>query len=162
MAQPPRQAYGDATILTAVDFLAPFDLMKFTLTYMGELRAAGNNSTRAAEKWEIRKALRPQLAELWATHPVLQGLGLSAEAQIRASFWGAVWTTGLPDIGYDHNKYRDAEIDVQLKLDQNRRTTLKLLEPIRVDDSTFLPLVRQSLALSCDLDIMFIDRKSVV
>lgn len=45
------------------------NLMKFTLTYEGELR-----SNDARRKWEIRKHFHPQLAELWRVSPALQQL----------------------------------------------------------------------------------------
>ena len=60
--------------IAAVDLVAPFDLMKFTLTYDGELPSAGNRNHRVREKWDIRKYLHPQILELWQTHPVLKKL----------------------------------------------------------------------------------------
>jgi hypothetical protein len=43
-------------------------VMKFTLTYDGELRANG----RAQHKQEIRRQLSPQIEELWKVSPALQ------------------------------------------------------------------------------------------
>jgi hypothetical protein len=53
--------------------------MRFTLTYDGPLKASGNKP-RPEDKWEIRRALAPQLAHLWQVHPVLKGLGKQAFA----------------------------------------------------------------------------------
>src|SRR4051812_42107218 len=52
----------------------PITIMKFTLTYEGELNAASARKTRLAEKWDIRRRLHPQLAELWQVNPVLKSL----------------------------------------------------------------------------------------
>lgn len=46
--------------------------MKFTLTYDGELPSATSSNTRTKEKWEIRKTLHPQLAELWESSSILK------------------------------------------------------------------------------------------
>jgi len=43
-------------------------IMKFTLTYDGELRSNG----RPKHKWRIRNQISPQLNELWEMNPVLQ------------------------------------------------------------------------------------------
>lgn len=45
-------------------------LMKFALTFDGELRANGNIKA----KWNIRKEFHPQLAELWRLHPATQAI----------------------------------------------------------------------------------------
>jgi hypothetical protein len=57
--------------IAALNLATPFEIMRFTLTYAGPLPAAGNKSTRAKEKWAIRRVLHPQLAVLWQTHPVV-------------------------------------------------------------------------------------------
>jgi hypothetical protein len=44
-------------------------LVKFTLTYDGDLPSTGNSSRKTAKKWEIRKYFHPQLEELWNVHP---------------------------------------------------------------------------------------------
>ena len=43
-------------------------IMKFTLTFEGDLPASGNKPKPDAV-WRIRKAIHPQLCELFATHP---------------------------------------------------------------------------------------------
>ena len=49
-------------------------LMKFTLTYDGELPSSGNGSKKLEKKWEIRKHFHPQLVELWNVKPALKQL----------------------------------------------------------------------------------------
>ena len=45
-------------------------IMKFRLTYTGELLSSSNNP-RHQNKMTIRRALHPQLTKLWETSPVL-------------------------------------------------------------------------------------------
>lgn len=47
--------------------------MEFHLFYEGRLPAAGSGSRRAKEKQAVRRALHPQLRDLWETHPELRG-----------------------------------------------------------------------------------------
>ena len=49
--------------------------MEFRLVYQGNLPAAGGGggASRLNEKQAIRRALHPQLRELWQTHPALLG-----------------------------------------------------------------------------------------
>jgi hypothetical protein len=56
--------------------------MRFTLTYDGELRA----NAGPGRKWEIRKALSPQLEELWKIDPSLQDLELRRHVQIDSTW----------------------------------------------------------------------------
>jgi len=60
----------DKALLEAANIHAPFELMKFTLTYEGELKASGNKPKPSCV-WTIRRALHPQIADLFLTHPVL-------------------------------------------------------------------------------------------
>ncbi|MGH9615771.1 MAG: hypothetical protein ACRD28_03440, partial [Acidobacteriaceae bacterium] len=45
--------------------------VEFHLVYQGKLPAAGQSSTRAREKQDIRKVFHKQLAALWNTQPFL-------------------------------------------------------------------------------------------
>jgi hypothetical protein len=131
----------------------PFELMKFTLTYFGELHAAGNNSPRAKEKWDIRKALHPQLDELWQTHPVLKGFGLAAEGRVRID--------SHLRTGHDPSWRRPPEprVEVEMRMERNARTVNAIRKPINVGGFGFIPLVRHSLSLACDLDIIFMRKE---
>ena len=44
--------------------------MRFSLHYRSELKAAGNNNNRAAEKHELRRIFHPQLKDLWTRKPL--------------------------------------------------------------------------------------------
>jgi hypothetical protein len=94
--------------------------MKFRLTYQGELKAAGNNSNRSLEKWLLRKAFHPQLAELWQTHPIL----------------------------------REAQND-----EEKGEIKFPAYESIRVGGKRFIPLIRKSLSLACNLNITFLRKE---
>ena len=56
--------------------------MRFRLIYEGDLRAAGNNSQRAPDKWVLRNRFHSQLASLSITHPAMQGILLGASLPI--------------------------------------------------------------------------------
>ena len=55
----------------------PFNLMKFTLVYDGDLPSTGSKS-RPDEAGRIRNALHDQLADLWETHIVFRQLARTA------------------------------------------------------------------------------------
>src|SRR5256885_1508041 len=48
-------------------------VVKFTLTYDGPLPSSGGHPKNRA-KWNIRKAIHPQLKDLWENHPALQAV----------------------------------------------------------------------------------------
>ena len=50
--------------------------MEFHLVYQGKLPAAGQSSTRAREKHDIRKVFHKQLVSLWNTQPFLANFRL--------------------------------------------------------------------------------------
>jgi hypothetical protein len=62
--------------------------VKFTLTYDGLLPASANKPKNQA-KWDIRKALDPQLKDLWASHPALR------EIERDARYFPTTGQTGL-------------------------------------------------------------------
>ena len=68
--------------LAAFNAQTPIPIMKFTLTYDGELRASGNKP-KPEDKWAIRRQIAPQLAELWQVSPVLKNLEKQAPADDR-------------------------------------------------------------------------------
>lgn len=59
--------------MALLELAAPFTIMKFKLTFEGELPSSGN-SPKPADVWRIRNELHPQLADLWNTHPTLARL----------------------------------------------------------------------------------------
>jgi hypothetical protein len=112
--------------------------MRFRLTYDGPLKAAGS-STRAAEKWIIRRALHPQLAELWDVDPVLNGHALA-------------YTLELPKNISEVFKKRDTRPN-PVKQREMLRT------PIKIGEHNCIPLIRNSLSLTCGLDILFLRKE---
>jgi hypothetical protein len=131
--------------MALLNLAAPFEIMKFTLTFEGNLPAS-SNSSKPADIWRIRNELHPQLVDLWTSHPILKRLTATrvprdkAVVQVMASSALAAAismpvTTGA--IGL-----RQEEV-------------IELCPPIHHGNSGYLPLVRQSLGLACDLDILF-------
>lgn len=107
------------------------EIMRFRLTYDGELKAEGKDS-RGPEKWEIRNHISPQLAELWELHPALLG-----------KTFGYARVDGLP---------------AGTKLSHHLKERLRL--PVVVGGQEFIPLVRTSFALTCSLDILFLRKQT--
>jgi hypothetical protein len=119
--------------------------MKFTLTYQGELRA--NDDFR--RKWEIRNHFHPQLAELWRISPTLQ----------------RVWRQrSVPPDGWLRQETHHS-LDSALSEDSEHITMgrvepqIDLCAPIVVAGRRFRPLVRDSYALQCGLDITFLRKE---
>lgn len=75
-----RLSHGDASGVS---------LMKFTLTYDGELRS----NARPALKWDIRKSFNHQLKELWELNPALQELRDNPWAPLNMGFLQMSYTT---------------------------------------------------------------------
>jgi hypothetical protein len=122
-------------------------LMKLTLTFEGELPSTGNSPRKASEKkWIIRKAFHPQLAEACQVHPALRSvmehgtlIPLPGQVMILSQF--------------HHNDPMD-RVPARRSL-ENR----DLCSPIQVGERTFIPIVRESLALGCELKILFLRRE---
>jgi hypothetical protein len=113
--------------------------MKFTLTYDGELR-----SNKPKAKWGIRQQLSPQLAELWRVDPVL--LNLTRNRLIPA-------TDGFMTIDVHHTR------DGTRPAPQAPSNPIDLCEPVSKGGWTFIPLVRERLALHCALKITFLRKE---
>ncbi len=109
--------------------------MKFTLIFDQELPA--NGSPR--DKWRIRKALHPQLAELWREDPVLAQLAKSR-------------------VSYTVDQYLNERPDVRRESfgEQTEPGKLNYCAPIKVKGVSCIPLVRASLDLACTLNILFL------
>jgi hypothetical protein len=117
-------------------------LMKFTLTYEGELRS--NKGPK--EKWEIRKVFAPQLEELWRLDPAL--------VMLRKLPYVAA-TPGVP-IWEIHHSADDLLTEGG---PLNPEGWVNVCEPLEVGGRKFLPLVRESLALKCGLKIHFLRKE---
>lgn len=123
---------------------APFQIMKFTLNYRGELRASssGRGSSRLDDKWKIRRQIHPQLKELWESHHVLSRIGV--EAVIPSLDKGFMQT-------YVHHSVDEKPTDFG-------PDAVNLIGPMEVEGKSFIPLVREYMSLVCNLDILFLRR----
>lgn len=130
--------------IALLDLAAPFAIMKFTLHYEGELPASGNKS-KPEDVWRIRNELHPQLADLWTSHPTLSRL--NATKVPRDSRVVTFMATG--------GTARNMPVSLGgIQLGQNE--VEKVCTPIAHGNNGYIPLVRQSLGLACDLDIVFL------
>jgi len=125
--------------------------MKFELLFDGDLVSSGKKHKHVEEKWDIRRAIEPQLKELWESHPALSGIGLSSKPP-RISPW----------IAHDdfESAIREAaralETPHEIRIKAGYATAQRLRSPILVGGKQFLPLVRKDLELACKLDITFL------
>ena len=117
------------------------DVMRFRLVWQGPLVATGNKS-RPVEVAKIRHDLSSQFQNLWDTHNSLQVL--------REYCW--VRQPG------DTNLIMDPSAKTPRQLAEKRPNLgmINLCEPISVGNKTYTPLIRASLHLNCELDILFL------
>ena len=114
-------------------------LMKFTLTYEGELNG------RPVKKWEIRQYLHPQLVELWRVNPVLK---MAQRERI------------VPSKGpFHHIDQHHSFDDVRSVPYTQASETMDLCAPIERGGRKFMPLVRESFALNCGLKVTFLRKE---
>jgi hypothetical protein len=115
--------------------------MRFTLTYDGKLRADG----RPKHKWEIRQHISPQLKELWKVSPALQYLRKNKLVPLVPGFI-------IPVVHHTVDLTNDSERAA-------REGWLDVCGTIKVKGRSFLPLIRDSLALHCGLKILFLRKE---
>jgi hypothetical protein len=123
-------------------------LMKFTLTYDGPLSGSGNSSRKTTEKWSIRRHLEPQLKQLWGTHPALLQTKESGVVPIDREF----------TMSQRHHLHEER---VETKNVHNYPHTLDLCESIARGGIQFRPVVRNSLALVCSLNVLFMRQEAI-
>lgn len=120
-------------------------IMKFRLTYEGELRptqgeARGSQRNPLAQhKWEIRKVFHDQLKHLWAVNPTLRNW-----KEPRKSFFAAMETAkkeGRDISGSEQEPFVDIMADSYVNFGHK-----------------FVPLAHKNLNLICSLDILFLRR----
>lgn len=126
----------------------PFELMKFTLIYDGDLPASGNKP-KPAYASAIRNEFHDQLSDLWNSHVILRQLKRTARTgKYRGAGYFAggpmPWSpTRLPDYNDPIPPLQEGQTD--------------FCAPIAVPEvGSFIPLVRHSLYLACALDILFL------
>ena len=113
--------------------------MRFHLVYSGPLKPTGNKPNPEAVM-RIRRALSPQLKHLWETHHALQVLLETGAKQTRDMMQ---WGSG----GIERARKTAAE---------NPEFYEDCLPWLFVGDKSYMPLVRKSLDLNCELEILFL------
>jgi hypothetical protein len=122
--------------------------MKFTLTYDGELPSSGNKSKKLREKWEIRKGFHYQLEELVSTHKDLKAALRSTVIPKAGSTFSVAQT--------HHSEMKDNE---GITIGAEKEWGRNLFVSQHVGNRRFLPIVRESVALACTLDITFLRKE---
>lgn len=118
--------------------------MRFRLVYRGPLPASGNSSKKPKAAQEIRDQLHPQMEYLWRTHTALKRLRQTAVIP-RHPLQTMLTTRAHPlmdDRDLAFFPVRTDEIDLCGPIDENGRS--------------YIPLVRKSLDLNCQLNILFL------
>ena len=116
------------------------DVLRFHLIYHGTLPSAGNKA-KPDDVLRIRRQLSEQLGYLWQTHHALSVLRDTAVIQRPE----AIRTQRM---GHGLSPRELAE--------QYPNEFEHLAGPISVGDRAYLPLVRSSLYLTCELSILFL------
>ena len=115
--------------------------MKFRLTYEGDMFGASQRKTRAGHKHEIRRALHPQLKQLWA-----------ANRYLRES-----------EIEIDPKKHKSAKRIPSSRTPWGSSAKRGPMAQVLADryenfGYRFVPLVRGDLSVTCSIDILFLRR----
>jgi hypothetical protein len=123
--------------------------MQFRLTYRGPLKAEGRKDPRAKEKHAIRRAIRPQLAEVWNTHPFLRAF---MQAHIRSQRVDV--NVSAPTLEELREKMLVTEYD-------SFTVAQKIAKRFAHGGYSFLPLVGavfDGIQTACALDVLFLRR----
>jgi hypothetical protein len=122
----------------------PFQIMKFTLVYEGDLPATAS-SPKPAEVGRIRNELHDQLADLWESHIIFRQLARTARVPVhgKKNLGGVGLVDILPAYEGPVRPVNPGFVD--------------LCGPIQVGGSIgYVPIVRKSLHLVCSIDILFL------
>lgn len=113
--------------------------MRFHLVYSGSLPASASSS-KPSDVRRIREDLHPQLANLWATHPALKALNEDGAKRIanNTHLLGMQQPTARQMMRLVPQEYQD------------------VIPELSVGTCKYIPLVRESLHLSCELEILFL------
>ena len=115
--------------------------MRFTLTFDGQLGASGNKP-KPQDKWDIRRKIHPQLAELWETSAVLAPIA-------KVGMWVPISGTYVRFEQHHSVPISHAPQDGQINL----------IAPVDVGGKKFVPLIREEMSLICELDILFLRKE---
>jgi hypothetical protein len=123
----------------------PRKLMKFTLTYDGDLPSTGNKSKPSIVA-NIRNAFHDQLEDLWDKHIALRQIARSARVPTIQR-----WEERSGPRDYSNFKHPDFRGPIP-PLEQGQ---IDLSAPIKGKAASYLPIVRDSLKTICSLSINF-------
>ncbi|GGA06000.1 hypothetical protein GCM10010923_14800 [Blastomonas marina] len=115
------------------------EVMRFHLIYHGQLPSSGNKA-KPEDVMRIRREISPQLKYLWETHHALSVLRETAVVKREG--------VGTQRIGHGLSPRQLAE--------QYPSEYEHLAGPLAVRGKSYLPLVRESLSLSCELSVLFL------
>jgi hypothetical protein len=118
--------------------------MQFHLVYSGSLRASANNK-KPRDVAAVRDHFHPQLVRLWETHNALKVLAQEGARAVGGD---------VSMLTFDENGPR--KLSPREICKQGHPGYVDCIPPLTVGDATYLPLVRESLHLSCELDILFL------
>lgn len=116
------------------------DVVRFHLIYHGPLPSAGNKA-KPDDVLRIRRNLSTQLAYLWDTHHALSVLRETAVVQ--------------KPLGY-HSTRIGLGLTPRQMAERYPDEFEHIAGPVSVAGKSYLPLVRSSLSLTCELSILFL------
>ena len=126
-------------------------VMRFHLVYQGQLPSAGNKA-KPDDVLRIRRELSPQLKFLWETHQALQVLKHDGATERHTP---VMQMKSVNDPGFiafvDSGQASRRGMAARYPDEWD-----DLLEPISVGNKRYSPLVRESLSLNCELEILFL------
>ncbi len=137
----------NAKFYTIKSLSCSFDIMRFYLVYRGPLSSTqGRRGKRKCERIAIRQQIAPQMERLWATNESLIKLQYDARVPSPEKAGGFLGSTNSPFDGR-----RDAPPS-----HPPQDGFIDLTDPIQKKGKLFKPLVRESLDLTCTLNILFL------
>lgn len=133
--------------MAILDAAAPVEVMKFVLTYEGPL---GSNK-QARQSWALRRAFHPQLEELWSVNQALGNAKFASVPEVGGRWLPAEehHSVGAPLGGFD------PPLEEYITRPDGRKDRYLCCQ-IERHGHRFVPLVRESMALICDLHVLFL------
>ncbi len=119
--------------------------MRFRLVFQGRLPSSGN-SPKPAFVRDIRDQFHGQLKALWDSHIALRHLRQRAIVLKNPGQY-----MGSPPSPYSQER--------NIKQSPAQENEIDLCEPLVRGDQRFMPLIRKSLDLNCELNILFLRKE---
>lgn len=118
--------------------------MRFVILYSGALPSGqGRKPRRAAAKRSIREQVDPQLFRLWQQGEPFRRLRWNA--RVPSGAHGFMGTVDSPL--YEYHKHEPGELQEGM---------VNLCSAITIKGTSYIPIVRRELGLTCSLDILFL------